>query len=425
MKKCKLGLLAGVLWAMVSCGETGSNLKYESAHTNAYDGVIKTGVVFSKSSNEWLVDSEIRNQLQFVVGQLNGLYGGADLSRTQITVKSKTAVGDLWKIEYEAQLLVAWPVERQVGNYKLYLPKQGNYEYLSDMLGSYGESSGCLDYSAYDVGVGSFWYYYRPEKRGCAIGSGDHSHVIPTEISLTFSGENTDGKSPEYDKVWEDGKLVVTSIFGKNEIDGQNWDAGTRAYSQFFGDLLSTYGLPYESTYKDFNHRPTVDTPKISMKFGTAHGTLEVHMFLVGSIQSASSDFYETYNELTKISDFVSYSGHSGLGANIRALAGMGEFAAGQYQIFLVNGCDTFAYVDDSLAAAHARVNPGSKGSKYLDIMVNAMPSYFHMNSRSNMAVITALANKKKSYFEILSDFDPNQRAIVLGEEDNSWPERF
>ena len=103
----------------------------------------------------------------------------------------------------------------------------------------------------------------------------------------------------------------------------------------------------------------------------------------------------------------------------------MGKFVKGQYQLFLVNGCDTFAYVDDALFDAHQAVNPDNEKTKYLDIITNAMPSYFHENAGANMAIINALVSKDKTYRAILEDFDIDQRAVVTGEEDNAWPENF
>jgi hypothetical protein len=103
----------------------------------------------------------------------------------------------------------------------------------------------------------------------------------------------------------------------------------------------------------------------------------------------------------------------------------MGRFEKDHYQIYLVNGCDTFAYVDKALENAHAAVNPGFAGTKYFDMITNAMPSYFHSNSRANMALINAILDQTKTYREILADFDQSQRAVVTGEEDNKFPLPF
>ena len=53
------------------------------------------------------------------------------------------------------------------------------------------------------------------------------------------------------------------------------------------------------------------------------------------------------------------------------------------------------------------------------------MPSYFSMDSRSNMAVINGLVGKTQTYRQILAGFDRSQRAGVTGEQDNNWPEPF
>ena len=57
--------------------------------------------------------------------------------------------------------------------------------------------------------------------------------------------------------------------------------------------------------------------------------------------------------------------------------------------------------VDDSLFDAHAQVNSGELGTKHLDMITNAMPSYFHMNKNSNMQVINALYSGRKTYRQI------------------------
>lgn len=427
-------LFGAMLFTAVAClsdsqnnDDFSSKLNFESAHTDAYDGVIENGEIISQFDLDFIVIDEINTQLQFVVGQLNGIYGGADLSKTKIEISSKTALENgKFLIRYKASLLIAWPKELEPSDYILYLPKQGDYEFLDEALKKHGETSGCLDYFAHDVNIGSFWYYYRPDTRYCSISSGDEEFMGPAVMTLTYSAENTDGKFPEYYKVWEDGKLVTTMIFGKNEHDGQEYDAGVQAYKQMYAKLIARFGEPTFSSIKlKPGTYPSLEQPELKLSFKTSNGPLEVNLFLVDGIMFAPVDFAEKYNKLTLDSDYVSYSGHSGLGANIRALAQMGEFREGQYQIFLINGCDTFAYVDDSLKTAHSLVNQGEKEDKYLDIIVNAMPSYFSMNANSNMAIVDALVNQKDTYQQILSRFDSNQRAIVTGEEDNSWPEAF
>ena len=119
------------------------------------------------------------------------------------------------------------------------------------------------------------------------------------------------------------------------------------------------------------------------------------------------------------------YNGHAGMGDNVEALARLAEFTRGHYQIFFVNGCDTFTYANESLFEAHSRANPGSEPSKYMDILSNSMSNYFGWMANESFILIDALTERKNTYREILERFDPRQRPISDGEEDNAWPGPF
>lgn len=439
-------MLKHALWLVVvvaaACGRTTpdrtsadtSTPLFDAYHSVALDGTITAGRIIASSDRDPIITGEIREQLMYTIGQLNGLNGVADGRRTEITIGEKVARTDgRWDVTYAAKLFIAWPREKAVpATLELVLPAGGYYDQLDRFNDAYGadEASGkkCMAWEAHDVTMGIFWYYYRPAKPGCSLLDpmlDDVKTVARFPVNLAVSGENTDGKSPEYGKVWEDGKLVVTAIFGKNEEGAtSNWDAGIAAYRELYQDLISTYGSPVTTTLPA-GLEPDVDHDDVALTFNVPNGVLDVRLFLVDGIRSTRPDFQPKYNERTKVSDFVSYSGHSGLGANIRALAGMGQFVAGQYQIFLINGCDTFAYVDGALRDAHQVVNPTFGPNKFFDIITNAMPSYFHMNSTSNMVVIGALSAKSQTYREMLAGFDQAQRANVTGEEDNLWPLPF
>jgi hypothetical protein len=251
--------------------------------------------------------------------------------------------------------------------------------------------------------------------------------VVKFPITMTVSGTHTSGKAPEYDKVWEDQRLVVTAVFGKYEAGAMDdTDAGIAAYNEAYALIRNTWGEPSQQNVEiPPQSQPGAAYPSIHMVFKTEHGELDIDMSLVDSITSVDESFMQRYRERTQISDLVSYNGHSGLGRNIRAMARMGSFQEGQYKVFFINGCDTFAYVDNALWDAHVAANPGSAPTKYLDIITNAMPSYFHSNAENNIAMIHSLLERQKTYQEILTNFDPWQRALVMGEEDNAWPQAF
>jgi hypothetical protein len=108
----------------------------------------------------------------------------------------------------------------------------------------------------------------------------------------------------------------------------------------------------------------------------------------------------------------------------VRAIARKGTWNAGQYLMMFMNGCDTFAYVDGYMAQTRAAINHDDpSGSKYMDIVVNAMPAFFASDAGASMALINGLlayANPK-TYEEIFRNIDNSQVVLVSGEEDNVY----
>ncbi|WP_141733439.1 hypothetical protein [Oligoflexus tunisiensis] len=431
MKRTVLAALAAL--GLTACAEQGpetSDLKIDSAHSIGVDGVITNGVIRTTATSDSTITRQIRSQLNYMTGQLNGISGGADLNRLELTINEKIPQADgSFEVHYAAKVLVAWRRDRTLpDSYELILPARGDSRSMRGFVTAFQDA--CAASSAHDVSTGNFWYYYRPQPDDCQLLMSDPAHaalVSRFAIHLNVSAENTEGKAPEYAKIWEDDRAVITAVFGKYE-DGatSNRDAGIAAYNEMYSMLRSRFGEPaMQDVDVPEGTRPGVDYPAIHMIFNTPEGTLDVDILLIDGILSADETFKARYNERTKISDLVSYNGHSGLGANIRALARMGSFQTGQYQLFFVNGCDTFAYVDNALRDAHATVNPGYEPSKFFDIITNAMPSYFHANANNNVALMEAFLGRSQTYRQILSGFDRAQRAVVTGEEDNAWPAAF
>ena len=118
---------------------------------------------------------------------------------------------------------------------------------------------------------------------------------------------------------------------------------------------------------------------------------------------------WDTYETLTPTADYIVYNGHSGLGQAF-ASSHEGEWRTGQYAIVFMNGCDTYAYIDEALAQAHADVNQTDpNGTKYLDVVSNAMPSYVSSTADENMAIMRGLLSydAPMTYEEILRNIDP------------------
>lgn len=382
-----------------------------------FDGYLET-------NSQWSAESRIDEQLLYTIGHLNEDNSVGRLDKVDLTDVEVTELDDgTYRVDYHAKMIVAWGKRDQVpSQYTFKLPRDVSYSGLDAFTDSY--SNDCVDWSAHDVTTSSMWYYYRPGAYRCDLAD---DAVAEFTATATVSDINTTGKYPEYDKIWEDDVLKVVAVFGKNE-DGvtSNSDAGIRAYNSFLSLVkndLTPHG--YVTVPEDVAANPGVDAPDVTFTAELGDGkSVEIVALLVDNVRTAGAAFDDRYEELSGPADFIAYFGHSGLGANIRALANKGRWIEDQYVLVFMNGCDTYTYVDQSLAEAHAAVNPNQTSDyQYIDLLMNAMPAYFRTNASNAMAVIRALLSYEEpmTYEQMFENIDDAQVVIVSGEQDNTY----
>ena len=386
-----------------------------------FDGSLVTDSAFNPNQ-------KIEDQLLYTIGHLNGDRSVGRLDKLELTDVQVEDEDGRKRISYHASLPVAWGQKDDIpSTYRLQLPADMSFAALDDFAAKYGHS--CVDYGAHEVDQGSMWYYFRPERSGCSLHADD---VITTEASVSLSSINTTGKYPEYHKVWEDDVLKVVAIFGKYE-DGEtsDSDAGIAAYNKFSQRIKSALSgrENFESVPASISSRPGVAMPELSYTADLGDGkSIEVVALLVDNIRTAPPEFNSRYEELSGTADLIAYNGHAGLGSNIRAMARKGKWETGQYAIVFMNGCDTYAYVDSSLADAHAEVNSDDDtGSKYMDIVTNALPSFFRSMPDASMALINGLLeyDDPRTYESIFRNIDSSEVVLVSGEQDNVYVPGF
>jgi hypothetical protein len=381
-----------------------------------FDGELVTGYTYN-------VKGVIEDQLLYTVGQLNGDRSVSRIDRLELTNIQKTQTDDgKFHVTYHAKTVVAWGKKNSVPqSYSFVLPKDMSYDGQKDFIEKY--SHDCVDWGAHDVDSGTMWYYWRPHASRCDLEQGD---TITADATVDVSEISTTGKFPEYDKVWEDEAFKVVAVFGKYEDGATSGDSGISAYNRFVSKVKSLLGPHNPTTTPDsVPSNPGVDVPDIEFRATLDGGrTVEIVALLVDSVRSAGQTFNKRYEALSSHADLIAYNGHSGLGANIRALARKGKWIQGQYVVVFMNGCDTYAYVDSALADAHAQVNPDDpKGTKYVDVVTNAMPSFFSNMASATMALIRGLMahDAPKTYEKIFEDISSSQVVLVSGEEDNTY----
>ncbi len=380
-----------------------------------FDGTLTT-------TSSWNKEQTVEDQLLYTIGQLNGKNSVGRIDRMTLSDVRATSSGGVTTITYHARLPVAWGNKTNVPTeFTLKLPKDMSYTGQNKFAEAYGHD--CVDSGAHDVDAGSMWYYYRPDRSGCALAAGD---VVEAVATVSPSPINTTGKFPEYDKVWEDDLLQVVAVFGKYE-DGATTasDAGIAAYNEFVRAIKTDLGTRATTVPATIPTSPGVGTPDIEWNATLADGKrVRVVALLVDNVRTGGAAFDARYEDLSTRADIIVYNGHAGLGANVRAMAQKGSWVAGQYVIVFQNGCDTYAYVDDALNTAHAAVNPDDpNGTKYVDIVLNGMPAYFSNMSGATMALYRALKApaSPKTYEQIFRSVSSSQVVLVTGEHDNTF----
>ena len=384
-----------------------------------YDGELVTDYA-------WDPKSVINDQMLYTIGQLNGEKAVGRLDRLELTNIQKTQTPEgKTKIAYHAKMPVAWGSKTNLPKtYEFILPLDVSDTGTTAFTDKY--KSSCAESGAHEIDSGSMWYYYRPSEYGCKLTETD---IVKMTAKVTVSAVNSTGKYPEYHKVWEDNALKVVAVFGKYE-DGATspYDAGIQAFNEFARDMgLALSGLNPTTTPATVPTQPGPDVKSIEWKATLPGGrTVQVDVLLVDNVANASTtpEFVNWYEPLSTKADFIVYNGHAGLGQNVRALAKKGKWETGQYLILFMNGCDTYAYVDGSLAQTRAPLNPDDPtGTKYMDIVTNAMPAFFASDSDATMAIFNGLMtyDAPKTYEQIMKNIDIHQIVLVTGDNDNVY----
>jgi hypothetical protein len=406
----------------------GEEVKSEDGKTDASALAVFVDFTFEGTlltDSSWNDKATVQDQLLYTVGMLNEFNSVGRVDKATITNITKSTVGGKTQIKYKAVLPVSWGKRNAVPQtQELQLPLDISSAGQQAFADKYKHD--CVDFSAHDVDAGSMFYYYRAKASSCHLDPADINRVTAT---VTPSPSQSTGKFPELNKVWEDGRLEVLAIFGKYE-DGATSasDAGISAYNEFVGSMKQELSSRNMTTIPaNVPSSPGVASPDIEFNATLPDGKkIHVVALLTDNVNTGLSQpaFRTRYENLSTRADFIVYNGHAGLGTNVRALAQRGKWTQGQYVVVYMNGCDTFAYIDNALFTAHKTINPddtSATGTKYIDIINNSMPAYFASMAGASMSIFRGLLayNEPKTYEQMFSNIDRSQVVMVTGEEDN------
>jgi hypothetical protein len=360
-------------------------------------------------------------QLAYTQGILTtGERGNGHVGQVTLTEVVESAAKDGKKtITYTALLPVAWP---KTGNtvpeaYDLPVPK--DVTALDAFNAKYDGKCGNNEY-----GVGDFWHDWNPKAEGCTI---DDADVHRSRATVKPSTVETTGKFPEYDLMWKDNELDVVAIFGL--IDGggdSDSDPGVGEYNRFIAGskgLLTSSSVKKNAKSTDVL-RDTTITGKVVVAGQTR--TVKIDVLLVSEMKSVGPDFDKRYDPLSEKADLIMYDGHAGLGKNVNALARKGKVTAGKYQLLLLNGCQTFAYIDTTLNDRRTEANGKAadpNGTQFLDVMGNALPGFANNLASMSLTLLGAAVKpgEPKTFNQLMDSMPTEHLVVVFGEEDNRF----
>ncbi len=391
---------------------------FSSNHANVLDFAFRGEVI---ASTQLSARTAIVSQLAYVEGLLTTAEGGnGNVGQVRLDDIVETPSGDGKKtITYAATLPVAWP--KDSGNpvpetYDLPLPK--DLTDLDTFNEKYDGKCGNAEY-----GTSNFWHDWNPKAGGCRI---DNADVTRSKATVRPSANETTGKYPEYDLMWKDNELDVVAVFGL--IDSTSYsdsDSGVAEYTRFIqGTRNNVRGAVAENDPSDSILRDTTITGKVMV--GGQERPIKVDVLLVSELASVGRDFDERYDPLSEKADVIMYDGHAGLGRNINALARKGKVTAGKYQLVLLNGCQTFAYIDTTINDRRIEANGAAsdpKGTKFLDLIGNALPGHTSNLADMSLTVLSAVTqpDSPKTFNDLMTAMPRAHLVVTFGEEDNAF----
>lgn len=358
----------------------------------------------------------IVSQLMYTQGILMSAgNGNAQIGNVQLEGIVESPAGDSKRITYRAALPVAWPKDvTPPSSYELVLPL--DVTRLSSFNATYDGRCGKAGH-----GQDAFWFDWNPKADRCNV---EVTDVTKASVSVSPSARRTDGRYPEYDLIWSDDRLDVTALFSVI-VDGGARDLGFINARSFIDGAKRQLGRAETNRNETSSSvlEDTTITGKVSI--GGRERDVKLDVLVVPKLTEAGPDFEARYGPLSERADLLLYNGHAGLGAEINAFGRAGKVATAKYQLALLNGCQTFAYIDTTMTDRRRAANGSSdpNGTRYLDVVANALTSRTESFVETSDVLIDAVlhSDTPRSYSDLLRGMPDRQIPVVFGEEDNHF----
>lgn len=417
------GLVGLSLVCATGCAESSDEPAQESDLTSKshtfYDLTFSGSVVADQTDDAEEIKKSVVTQLFYMSGELDKVHGGhGRFGFVELeNVVSEPVDDELSEVRYEATLQIALPKYKAAPeSYRVVVPKRVDDTGLREFNNKYSGTCGKAKY-----GSDSLWYDFEPVTTACEMDAGD---ILDTEAAVAASDFVNETRYPEYDRFWEDGEFRAVIVHGTDSSWSKDPDdIGVAQYIEFQEILARelpgaeiTLGDSSSDIYEDWQLEARIETPD------GGEAKIVVNLLLTASLKSIGSTFDERFDEVTAKADLIMYGGHSGLSKNIKALAAKGVVEAGRYQVFFIDGCSTFAYLDSTLVDRRIEVNGPEvdpSGTKFLDVIINAQPVPWYSGADNLWHILDHMTGGESTFYDVISTMSQAGSPVVTGEEDN------
>jgi hypothetical protein len=357
-------------------------------------------------------------QLQYVQGALTtDVQGNAQVGFVRLRDVKETVESGNRRIRYSALLPVVWPkAVKTPTSYTLALPR--DIRALGAFNATYDGKCGKNEY-----GQATFWHDFNPKAADCVLGA----DASKSAVTVRPAAQATKGKYPEYAEMLKDDSVDVVAVFGiiksntNDDPGAQELDNVGFETARELTDVVRTEKNPGGSVLR-------VATVRGKFEVQGRKVSVNLTSLLVNDVSGAGADFDALYGPASANADLIIYSGHSGLGKNINALAEKTQVRKSKYQMLYLNGCQSFAYLGRTLHEKKIAVNGAAQdpfGTKYLDVVANALPAYGDYGL-TGLRLYRAILKQAtpQSYNDILKTFSRAHLVAAFGEEDNTFEPR-
>ncbi len=315
------------------------------------------------------VQSLLDTQIKFAKNQINASTLHMNLSSSTAQVVSVDFDGDALRIAYQSTLesIVSTEELTKAGTTLEAVKASAFSAILPDRPDLMAEKVGlaCLNAEATSAEAYNYFYYYDPNKEGCATAM-EAAGIGRVEAHLTLR-DLAPQKTvyPEYDQLVADQKIDVVLFFGAADHDWEpgKWDWGTDGRDTLVRDLKNRGFRAIDALQGDVLQRVVSGLTETITVIGPE---------VLKDLQHDDTNLFKT---LVSQNEIVVYNGHSFYGSlNVLNDASM---YPGRYQIFLMSSCWSYEYYTKQIFA-HNQTPEDPQGWLRADVVNDTQMGWFH-----------------------------------------------